>query len=79
MGTKSQRAEPAANGSESGAEARPETKRITVDLPRAEHRFLRDAAYDLDTDGMRVVRALLLELRDDEDLRERVAERIAGL
>ena len=55
------------------------TKRITVDLPRAEHRFLRDFAYENDTDGMRVVRALLLELRDDPDLSSRVLGRTGEL
>jgi hypothetical protein len=55
------------------------TKRITVDLPRSEHKFLRDFAYDNDTDGMRVVRALLLELRDDPALSPRVLARMADL
>ena len=54
------------------------TKRITVDLPREEHKFLRDFAYDADADGMRVVRALLAELRGDEELAERVLDRLAG-
>jgi hypothetical protein len=54
-------------------------KRITVDLPRSEHKFLRDFAYDNDTDGMRVVRALLLELRDDPELSPRVLSRMADL
>lgn len=58
---------------------RRETKRITVDMPRDEHKFLRDYAYDADADGMRVVRALLMELRDDEGLSERVRQRLAGL
>lgn len=58
-------------------EARREgTKRITVDLPRDEHRFLRDYAYDNDTDGMRVVRALLMELRDDPGLSARILDRL---
>jgi len=35
---------------------REKTKRITVDLPKSEHKFLRDFAYDNDTDGMRFVR-----------------------
>jgi len=52
------------------------TKRITVDLPRDEHKFLRDYAYDNDTDGMRVVRALLAELRDDPELSGRVLDRL---
>ena len=54
-------------------------KRITVDLPRSEHKFLRDFAYDNDTDGMRVVRALLLELRDDPGLSPRVLARMGEL
>ena len=59
--------------------AREGTKRITVDLPRSEHKFLKDFAYDNDTDGMRVVRALLLELRDDPGLSSRVLGRMADL
>ena len=55
------------------------TKRITVDLPRDEHKFLRDFAYDTDSDGMRVVRALLMELKDDPKLSARVADRLAAL
>ena len=58
---------------------REKTKRITVDLPRSEHKFLRNFAYDNDTDGMRVVRALLLELRDDPGLSPRVLGRMADL
>ncbi len=53
-------------------------KRITVDLVRDEHKFLRDFAYDTDSDGMRVVRALLAELRSDKELSARVRERLAG-
>ncbi len=55
------------------------TKRITVDLPRDEHKFLRDYAYDHETDGMRVVRALLMELQDDSGLSGRVLTRLAQL
>ncbi|PLS84304.1 MAG: hypothetical protein CYG60_18640 [Actinobacteria bacterium] len=55
------------------------TKRITVDLPRNEHKFLRDFAYDADSDGMRVVRALLMELRDNPELSARVVGRLAAL
>jgi hypothetical protein len=51
-------------------------KRITVDLPIPEHKFLRDYAYDNDTDGMRVVRALLMELADDPELSDRVLRRL---
>jgi cellulose biosynthesis protein BcsQ len=39
--------------------------------------FLRDFAYD--NDGMRVVRALLLELRDDPGLASRVLSRTGEL
>lgn len=52
-------------------------KRITVDLPIPEHKFLRDFAYDSEADGMKVVRALLQELRDDPELAERLRERLA--
>jgi hypothetical protein len=63
----------------SAGTGRERTKRITVDLPRSEHKFLREFAYDNDTDGMRVVRALLLELRDDPGLSPRVLGRMADL
>jgi hypothetical protein len=56
--------------------SKPRTKRITVDLPISEHRFLRDYAYDHDADGMRVVRALLAELADDPELATRVRTRL---
>lgn len=62
---------------------RPRTKpqrmvRVSVDLPRPEHKYLRDFAYDAESDGMSVMRALLQELRDDEDLAERVLDRLGG-
>lgn len=75
----SRQQQPAATSGATNGSKREGTKRITVDLPRDEHRFLRDVAYDLDGDGMKVVRALLQELREDEDLRGRVARRLAGL
>ena len=62
-----------------GAKKRGGTKRITVDLPRDEHKFLRDYAYDHETDGMRVVRALLMELRGDSGLSGRVLMRLEEL
>jgi hypothetical protein len=61
------------------AAGREKTKRITVDLPRSEHTFLRDFVYECDTDGVRVVRALLLELRDDPSLSPRVLGRMGEL
>ena len=82
----SRRAQPAGEtpamgsaGTGSAGTGRGATTRITVDWPRSEPRFLRDFAYDNDTDGMRVVRALLLELRDDPGLSPRVLARIAEL
>lgn len=62
-----------------GAKKRGGTKRITVDLLRDEHKFLRDYAYDHETDGMRVVRALLMELRGDSGLSGRVLMRLEEL
>ena len=62
---------------------RPRTKpdrmvRVSVDLPRPDHKFLRDFAYDAESDGMSVMRALLEEMRGDEELAERVLDRLAG-
>ncbi len=61
---------------------RPRTKpdrmvRVSVDLPRPDHKFLRDFAYDAESDGMSVMRALLEEMRGDEELAERVLDRLA--
>ena len=62
---------------------RPKTKpdrmvRVSVDLPRPDHKFLRDFAYDAESDGMSVMRALLEEMRDNEELAQRVLDRLAG-
>jgi hypothetical protein len=46
--------------------------RVSVDLPRSRHKFLRDFAYDAETDGMSVMRGLLALLREDEELAERL-------
>jgi hypothetical protein len=51
--------------------------RVSVDLPRSRHKFLRDFAYDAETDGMSVMRALLLEMADDPNLQARVRDRLA--
>lgn len=61
---------------------RPRTKpqrmvRVSVDLPRSYHKYLRDFAYDAESDGMSVMRALLEEMRADEDLAERIFDRLA--
>ncbi len=68
----------AASGKKTAAARGGTKKRITVDLFRDEHKFLRDFAYDADSDGMRVVRALLAELRRDEELSARIRDRLAG-
>jgi hypothetical protein len=62
---------------------RPRTKldrmvRVSVDLPRPDHKYLRDFAYDAESDGMSVMRALLEEMREDRELAERVLDRLAG-
>lgn len=62
---------------------RPRTKpdrtvRVSVDLPRPAHKYLRDFAYDAESDGMSVMRALLEVMRDDEELQERVESRLSG-
>jgi hypothetical protein len=72
-------ADPARGAGNAAGGRREGTKRITVDLPRDEHKFLRDFAYDADSDGMRVVRAVLMELRDDPELSARVLERLSEM
>ena len=52
--------------------------RVSVDLPRPDHKYLRDFAYDAESDGMSVMRALLEEMRDDENLAERILDRFSG-
>jgi hypothetical protein len=51
--------------------------RVSVDLPRPDHKYLRDFAYDAESDGMSVMRALLEEMRDDENLGERILDRLS--
>ena len=52
--------------------------RVSVDLPRPDHKYLRDFAYDAESHGMSVMRALLEEMREDGELAERVLDRLAG-
>ncbi len=52
--------------------------RITVDLDADRHRFLKEYAFRQDAKGTAVVRALLDELRTDEDLAARVRGRLTG-
>lgn len=51
--------------------------RVSVDIPRSRHKFLRDFAYDAETDGMSVMRGLLDLLYEDEGLAELLRERLA--
>jgi len=59
------------------AAGREKTKRITVDLPKSEHKFLRDDSHTTTTrtECASFVRALLLELREDPSLSPRVLGR----
>jgi len=52
--------------------------RVSVDLPRPAHKYLRDFAYDAESDSMRVMRTLLEEMREDENLAERILDRLSG-
>ena len=49
-----------------------------MDLPRSRHKFLRDFAYDTETDGMSVMRGLLEELAENPELASRLRERLVG-
>lgn len=65
-----------------GRRGRPRTKpermvRVSVDVVRSDHKYLRDFAYDEETDSMSVMRALLHELQVDAALAERVRVRVA--
>ncbi len=51
--------------------------RLSVDVPTSKHRFLRVMAAQEGVSGMAVVRTLIDELQDDEELAERVRERLA--
>ncbi len=50
--------------------------RLSVDVPRAQHRFLRVEAAQAGATGMAVVRALISEMEADEELAERVRGRL---
>ena len=52
--------------------------RVSVDMPRSSHKYLRDFAYDAETDGMSVMRGLLELLQEDPELAERLRERLAS-
>lgn len=52
--------------------------RVSVDLPRSQHKYLRDFAYEAESDGMSVVRGLLQLLREDPELAKQLHERLTG-
>jgi len=59
---------------EQGRPAKP--IRITVDLNVHQHRFLREFALDTSTKGTAVLRGLLSELAEDQELRSRLTKRL---
>jgi hypothetical protein len=50
--------------------------RMTIDLAREQHRFVRRFAFDADADASSVFRVLLALLEEDEELAKRVLERV---
>ena len=50
--------------------------RITVDLNASQHRFLREYCLDTSTKGTAVLRGLLAELAEDEELRSRLTQKL---
>lgn len=52
--------------------------RLSVDVPRSQHRFLRVEAAQAGTTGMAMVRALISEMETNEDLAERVRGRLGS-
>ena len=59
---------------EGGRPAKP--IRITVDLSASQHRFLREYCFLTGAKGTAVLRGLLTELAEDEELRERLTQRL---
>ena len=59
---------------EQGRPAKP--IRITVDLNASQHRFLREYCLDTGAKGTAVLRGLLAELAEDEELRQRLTRRL---
>ncbi len=64
-----------------GRPAKPKPKermvRVSVDVPRSRHKYLREYAYDAETDAMSVMRELLEEMRENPGLAARVRDRLA--
>jgi hypothetical protein len=59
---------------EQGRPAKP--IRITVDLSSNQHRFLREYCLNTGTKGTAVLRGLLAELAEDQELRSRLTQRL---
>ena len=53
-----------------------ERVRVSLDLSRQQHRFLKRFAFDEETDASAVLRALLGKLEEDETLAETIRERL---
>jgi hypothetical protein len=63
---------------EKGQQGRPAKPiRITVDLNASQHRFLREYCLDTGAKGTAVLRGLLSELAEDEELQQRLGQRLA--
>ena len=59
---------------EEGRPAKP--IRITVDLSASQHRYLREYCFMTGVKGTAVLRGLLSELAEDDELRERLTQRL---
>lgn len=59
-----------------GRAAGREKVRYTLDLPGAQHHFLKRFAVDAGVDASQVMRTLLTLLADDDDLAERVMQQL---
>jgi hypothetical protein len=51
--------------------------RVTLDLSREQHRFLRRFAFEAEADASAVLRVLLALLKEDERIAARVLARVA--
>ena len=71
---------PASPSGNTAAKASPDDRkvRVSVDLPRYRHKYLKDFAYDAETDAMSVMKALLEELNEDPELEEKILNRLGS-
>ena len=54
----------------------PKPIRFTLDLNRADHGYLKEFALAAEVDAARIMRALIDELRSDEELAQRIREKV---